>query len=55
MGRGGGRLSHSAPGGLEHRDQGVVERVENLDNGCNERARKGGKEKVSRRAAFQGE
>lgn len=40
VGRGGGRLSHSAPGGLEHRHEGVVERVENLDNGCNKRARK---------------
>lgn len=44
VGRGGRWLSHSAPGGLEHRHEGVVERVENLDNGSHETARKGKKE-----------
>lgn len=51
VGRGGGRLSHSAPGALEHRHEGVVERVENLDNGCNETTRKWGKKTRRKRSA----
>lgn len=52
VGRGGGWLSHSAPGGLEHRHEGVVERVENLVNGCNETARKRKKGKSQKENSF---
>lgn len=51
VGGGGRRLSHSAPGGLEHRDEGVVERVENLDDGRKETAREGGKGKGQRESS----
>lgn len=51
----GRRLSHSAPGGLEHRDEGVVESVENLDNRWKEEAWKERKSHKESRAFQRGQ